>query len=157
MRHETRAGVCVEGADDGEVEAAAVALVGDRRFREAVREHDLARREGRPDDDAHVLRPVGAIQEELAQRRERRRVRAEQQAADGGAGGRAAGLAGLDHGMSGSSQMVRQQAEVGRFAGALDPLEGDEERHGRDPSNVRAARPQARQARASAPSTRPMP
>ena len=33
----------------------------------------------------------------------------------------------------------------------------DEERHGRDPSNVRAACPQARQARASAPSTRPMP
>ena len=91
----------------------------------------MARSERRADHLGDVLASIGAVEEELGERRERRGCGVEQQAADGRPGGRPAGLTGLDDRVSGGPQVLREEAEVGRLAGALDPLEGDEERHGR--------------------------
>src|SRR5439155_1678395 len=78
-----------------EVEAARVALVGEGRIREAVAEDDLPRVERGPDDLTYVLRAVRAVEEELGERRQRGGVGAEQEAANGGPGRRAARLARL--------------------------------------------------------------
>ena len=130
----------VERAHRLEVEAARVALVGEGRIREAVAEDDLPRVERGPDDLTHVLRAVRAVEEELGERRQRGGVGAEQEAANGGPGRRAARLARLEHAAAARAEVLGEVPQVGRLAGALDALEGDEQRHGRGVGLAFAAR-----------------
>ena len=124
-------GTSIEAPHHVQVEAPAVALVGQGRFRESIGEHHATGGEPRTDDLVHVLGAVGAVEEELRERRQRHRLGSQEKPTDGGPGRGAARLARLDHRVTECAKMRREVTKVGRLTGALDALEGDEERHGR--------------------------
>src|SRR5262249_29669441 len=113
-----------------EVEAAAVALVRDRRVGEPIADDDGPGGERGGDHLGHVLGPIGTVEEELRRRRERCGVRSEKQLADRRAGRGATRLARLDDRVSRRTEVRGERARVRRLSGAFDALERDEQRHG---------------------------
>src|SRR6185312_15685982 len=94
----------VELTNDGRIEAAATALVNERRIGEAIAEHDPAFGERGADDFLHVLGAAGEIEQQFG----------------------AAGLHGFDDFAAAFAQVLGQEAELRGFAAAVHTFESEE-------------------------------
>lgn len=110
----------------GNREAAAVALVGDRRIGKAIADDPLSRRQRRLDQTDDVIAAGGVEQQRLADGVPALAFAFEQQAADRFRPLGAAGLARLPYGNPGIPERCDEQADLGGFAGPLPALDGDE-------------------------------
>ena len=127
VRLEPAAGDAIERRDGVGAQAAAVALIDQRRIGEAVGKHDFAAVQRRPDHFVHVLRARGEVEQQLGARAQFLIGRVEQDAADLHGDRRSAGLDGLDDRAAHVAQARRQPVHLGRLAGPVHAFEGDEE------------------------------
>ena len=127
-----------QAVDGREVQAAAVALVGQARLHVAVAEHHPALGQGRAHHLGHVLRPVGEVEEQLRHRGHAAARGVEEHAPYRRPDGRAPGLAG-DHDLR--AEPRGEPAQLRRLAAALDPLERDERHRAILAATLPAARP----------------
>ena len=119
-------GRAVELGDAREIDAARVALVGGRGVVEAVAQDDLAGRERRSDDLVDELGSARLVEQDLRRDAQLRVVGVEQDAAHRLADDGTARLAQHAHGQSGGLELLGEEPDLRRLAGALTALEGDE-------------------------------
>ena len=111
-------------ADGVQGQAAAVALVGERRIDIAVGDHDAARGQGGPHHLGHVLGAVGEVQERLGARGHARARRGSSRSlADPRPDGGASRLLGDDRVRP---KRLGQEPRLGALPAAFDALERDE-------------------------------
>ena len=148
LGEEPLAGGRLRRAHVRERQPAAVGLIGERRFREAIAEHDLAARERGANEGRDVLRPIREDQEELRPRGDRF-LAVEQELANALSRRGAAGLArGADR-VPELAERAPETLDLRGLAAALDPF--DREEHGSSAPERRrsgATRKRTRRARA---------
>src|SRR5438876_12163610 len=105
---------------------AAPTLIGLAGIGKAVREHDLARLERRPDELFHMLSAGGEHQRQLSLRVQAQGSRIEQQLAYALADGGAAGLTRGHHFVARGAQRGRQLLHLRALAATVKSLESDE-------------------------------
>jgi len=103
-----------------------VSLVGERRIGEAVAQDDPALCESGEDHLAEMLRAARRIQEELRRGVQPSVERVQEDPADLVADGRTARFPGERHRPSLFRKILQEAGDLGRLAGALDALKGDE-------------------------------
>ena len=138
MRHQRADREAGERAKAVEIRAVPVALVGEGRVEEAVREDDRSRREGRADHVPHVLRPRGGEEEGLRLGRERDLLGMEEDIADPLGERRAPRLAGEQDLAAARTERLREPRRLGGLADSLAAFEREEEGHHRDRPCARA-------------------
>jgi len=122
----------VHAEDDLRAELASAALVSFRGVGVAVAEDDAAGVERGSDDLRDALRAVGEHEAELGHGIQRFGARIEKKSADAVADPRAARLAGDSDGVALGFERRRQLANLRGFAGAVEPLKGQEESPGHE-------------------------
>lgn len=115
-----------DGAHEIERQPASVGLVGERRFRISIAEHDLAPRERRPDNRLHVLGAIGEDEKQLGESRGGERI-VKKERADPLAERCASRLAGYAHAKARLFERPCEKRDVGALAASLDPFDGNEQ------------------------------
>ncbi len=111
-----------------DVEAAPETLIGDRRIREAIAQHELPGFERRCNHFDHELRPRGIEEKRFCERIDLR-VRIDKNRAQRIAEAGPAGLARYEHLVRTAVHLGRERADERRFPRAFDSLERYEHRH----------------------------
>jgi hypothetical protein len=116
----------MQRVDDGPQIAARRALIDPRRIGKAVADHRPSRGQRGADRAFQVIASRGGEQQDLGFGRPAVGRPIDQQMSDILGAGRPAGLARQDDIATGRAQGIGKVLRLARFAGAVDPLEGDE-------------------------------
>jgi len=126
IRGKAAEGEMVQGGERIKRNFPAVALVGEGRIGEAVGDHPCPLRQRRLDQSGHMIAPGGDQQQGLPDRIPALALAFEQQSPDRFRTRRSAGLAGRASRNPRPRECGDEQPDLGRLAGALAPLDGDE-------------------------------
>src|SRR6266480_173038 len=127
VRLKTTGGLGLQPSQRVQVEATPVPLVGERRIRVAIAEHQLATCEPRADHLLDMLRPCRSEEQRLRPRRHRYLLPAQQDGTDHLPHPGTARFASGPHGIALLGQRCGQAMDLRRLPAALGPLEADEE------------------------------
>ena len=127
IRYQAPAGDAIHIQHNLGSQPAAIALVGDGRIGEAVRQNDAAPGQRGKDQLVHILRAAGKHEQKFGGGCEFLVRGIEQNAADLLADAPAAGLRGFDYCLPVRAEAFGEHAHLGRFAAAVEAFEGDEE------------------------------